>query len=162
MATLRAVVENQKFHHKLVKMKIATLDDCEYHFFALTDEVPHILWSCDLAQGCQGLVTTNYDGEFISTVGSHSSFCPKSTGKSKNKGKQVKRDTAKMQEMLVELSSLSSAELKTGILQISNTQRTLTPVTKDLKLPDSIPKVVIYLQINQQIVIPVIFNDKST
>lgn len=148
---LRRVAEDSSQHPKLARMKIATLDDSMYHFFSLNEEAAQILWSCDRSNGCKGLVATSFDGELTSVMQQHSRFCANRTAqRERRKRKMLKAPAAdtvvvkkkvKMQEVLAQLGSLSSAELKSGVLECTNRPRTLLTVPDKFNLPDSIPKV---------------------
>lgn len=147
---LRRVAEDPEQHSKLARMKIATLDDSMYHFFSLNEEASQIMWSCDRSNGCKGLVATSYDGELTSVMQQHSRFCANRTAQIERRKRHqmvkpaasvVVRKKVKMQEVLVQLGTLSSTELSTGVLECTDRPRTLLTVPDKITLPDSIPKV---------------------
>jgi hypothetical protein len=151
---LRRVAEDPAQHSKLARMKIATLDDSMYHFFSLNDEAAQILWSCDRSNGCKGLVATSFDGELTSVMQQHSRFCANRTAQRERRKRRLLKPPAsvaggsvlvkkkvKMQEVLAQLGSLSTAELQSGVLECTDRPRTLLHVPDKINLPDSIPKV---------------------
>jgi hypothetical protein len=158
---LRRVAEDPAQHSKLARMKIATLDDSMYHFLSLNEEAAQILWSCDRSNGCKGLVATSFDGELTSVMQQHSRFCANRTAQRERRkrrllgppvsvaaggGSVLVKKRVKMQEVLAQLGSLSSAELRSGVLECTDRPRTLLPVPDKITLPDSIPKVRFPLQ----------------